>query len=262
MHHFRCSQEKKMLQVRRQTPFPHKLQEIEILSVKPAMNLLIIDDEPAILEKLQKLMTSEHYTVTTALDGHAGLEKIWNDSYDLILLDIMLPGINGLEILKEIRAAGISTPVLMLTAKGDIDDKVAGLNLGADDYLAKPFSIAELLARVRALIRRGNTGTPVIEISNIRFNTVSREVTKSGELLTLTSKEFAILEFLLHNRGRVISRFTLAEHVWGDDFDPFSMSNFINVHISNLRKKLKSPDREQFIKSIRGIGYLVERDLK
>ncbi len=226
------------------------------------MNILIIDDEPDLLEKLRTLMTGEHYTVTTAADGLAGLEKIWNDSYDLILLDIMLPGINGLAILAEIRAAGIETPVLMLTARGDIDDKVAGLNLGADDYLAKPFSVAELLARSRALIRRGNTGNPVIEVDDIRLNTISREVTRNGELLPLTSKEFAILEFLLHNRGRAISRFTLAEHVWGDNFDPFSMSNFIDVHMSHLRKKLHSPEHEQLIKSIRGVGYLIDREGK
>ncbi|MBU1565414.1 MAG: response regulator transcription factor [Proteobacteria bacterium] len=226
------------------------------------MNILIIDDEPDLLEKLQALLASEQYAVTTAADGHVGLEKIWSDSYDLILLDIMLPGINGLEILAEIRNANIQTPVLMLTARGDIDDKVTGLNLGADDYLAKPFSVAELLARVRALIRRGNTGNPVIEVDNIRLNTISREVTKDGELLALTTKEFALLEFLLHNRGRAVSRFTLAEHVWGDDFDPFSMSNFIDVHMSNLRKKLKNPEREPFIKSIRGVGYLIEREGK
>ena len=226
------------------------------------MNILIIDDEPYLLEKLVSILTSEHYTVETADEGKAGLKKIWNDTYDLILLDIMLPGMNGLEILSEIRAAGIITPVLMLTAKGDIEDKVAGLNLGADDYLAKPFSLAELLARVRALIRRGNTGSPVIEAGYIRLNTVSREVTKDGENLTLTTKEFALLEFLLHNRGRAISRFTLAEHVWGDNFDPFSMSNFIDVHMSNLRKKLKSSDQEQLIKTVRGFGYLIERETK
>ena len=226
------------------------------------MNILIIDDEPYLLEKLVSVLTSEHYTVETADEGKAGLKKIWNDTYDLILLDIMLPGMNGLEILSEIRAAGIITPVLMLTAKGDIEDKVAGLNLGADDYLAKPFSLAELLARVRALIRRGNTGSPVIEAGYIRLNTVSREVTKDGENLTLTTKEFALLEFLLHNRGRAISRFTLAEHVLGDNFDPFSMSNFIDVHMSNLRKKLKSSDQEQLIKTVRGFGYLIERETK
>jgi len=119
------------------------------------MNILIIDDEPYLLEKLGSVLTGEFYSVATAGDGREGLDKIWNDTYDLILLDIMLPGMSGFEILAEIRAAGIQTPVLMLTAKGDIDDKVKGLNLGADDYLAKPFSLAELLARVRALIRRG-----------------------------------------------------------------------------------------------------------
>lgn len=226
------------------------------------MNILIIDDEPDLLERLKSVLTGEHYTVETAGDGRSGLEKIWNDTYDLILLDIMLPGMNGLEVLSEIRAAGIRTPVLMLTAKGDIEDKVAGLNLGADDYLAKPFSLAELLARVRALIRRGNTGSPVIEVGDIRLNTVSREVTKNDEPLILTSKEFALLEFLLHNRGRAISRFTLAEHVWGDNFDPFSMSNFIDVHMSNLRKKLKTSEQEPIIKTVRGFGYLIEREGK
>ncbi len=226
------------------------------------MNILIVDDEPDLLEKLRSVLTSERYTIETAADGREGLEKIWNDTYDLILLDIMLPGMNGLEVLSEIREAGIRTPVLMLTAKGDIEDKVAGLNLGADDYLAKPFSLAELLARVRALIRRGNTGSPIMETGEISLNTVSREVTKNGAPLTLTTKEFALLEFLLHNRGRAISRFTLAEHVWGDNFDPFSMSNFIDVHLSNLRKKLKSAGQEQVIKTIRGFGYLIEREGK
>lgn len=224
------------------------------------MNILIIDDEPYLLEKLGSVLAGEYYTVATAGDGKEGLEKIWNDAYDLILLDIMLPGMSGLEVLAEIRAAGIQTPVLMLTAKGDIDDKVKGLNLGADDYLAKPFSLSELLARVRALIRRGKTGNPVIEIGNLRLNTISREVTRNGVPLVLTAKEFALLEFLLHNRGRVVSRFTLAEHVWGDNFDPFSMSNFIDVHMSKLRKKLNAPEEESMIKTVRGVGYLIDKE--
>ncbi len=224
------------------------------------MNILIIDDEPYLLEKLKSVLTSEHYSVETADDGRKGLEKFWNETYDLILLDIMLPSMSGLDVLSEIRTAGIQIPVLMLTAKGDIQDKVAGLNLGADDYLAKPFSLAELLARVRALIRRGNSGNPVMETGDIRLNTVSREVTKKGQPLILTTKEFAILEFLLHNRGRAISKFTLAEHVWGDDYDPFSMSNFIDVHMSNLRKKLKTSEQDQVIKTIRGYGYLIEKE--
>ena len=224
------------------------------------MNILIIDDEPYLLEKIQSLLVSEHYTVETAADGRQGLEKIWNDTYDLILLDIMLPGIDGLKILADLREDGITTPVLMLTAKGDIEDKVKGLNLGADDYLAKPFSPAELLARVRALLRRGVTGNPVIEVGDIRLNTVSREVTRDDQPLQLTAKEFALLEFLLHNRGRAVSRFTLAEHVWGDNFDPFSMSNFIDVHMSKLRKKLSGPDEEPMIKTVRGVGYLIDKE--
>ncbi len=222
------------------------------------MNILIIDDEPELLERLSSVLEKEHYTVVTAADGREGLDKLSDDCYDLILLDIMLPHINGLELLKEIRAAGMKTPVLMLTAKGDIDDKVAGLNLGADDYLAKPFSLAELLARVRALLRRSSTATPVIEAGHIQLNTVSREVSSNGRILDLTSKEFAILEFLLHNKNRAVSRFTLAEHVWGDDFDPFSMSNFIDVHMKNLRKKIAANDMPQIIVTVRGFGYRLE----
>jgi DNA-binding response OmpR family regulator len=196
--------------------------------------------------------------VITAADGQEGLGKLWDDRYDLILLDIMLPHIDGLKVLQEVRAAGITTPVLMLTAKGDIDDKVTGLNLGADDYLAKPFSIAELMARIRALLRRSTSAIPIIEIGHIQLNTISREVTSDGTLLTLTAREFSILEFLMHNKNRAVSRFTLAEHVWGDDFDPFSMSNFIDVHMKNLRKKISAGGKSQLIVTVRGFGYRLE----
>lgn len=171
----------------------------------------------------------------------------------------MLPKLNGLEVLQRAREAGIMTPVLMLTAKGDVSDKVQGLNLGADDYLAKPFSLSELLARIRALLRRGAEANPVIECGDMSFNTVSRVVKKKGCDVVLTSKEFSILEFLLHNRGRVLSRFVIAEHVWGECFDSFTMSNVVNVHIKNLRKKLQSGDQESLIKTVRGIGYTVEK---
>lgn len=222
------------------------------------MNILIIDDEPELLERLSSVLTKEHYTVVTAAEGREALDKLWDDRYDLILLDIMLPHIDGLQVLKEIRAAGMKTPVLMLTAKGDIGDKVTGLNLGADDYLAKPFSLAELLARVRALIRRSTSANPIIEAGHIQLNTNSREVLSDGIPLTLTAREFAILEFLMHNKNRAVSRFTLAEHVWGDDFDPFSMSNFIDVHMKNLRKKISAGDKSQLIVTVRGFGYRIE----
>jgi DNA-binding response OmpR family regulator len=170
----------------------------------------------------------------------------------------MLPHIDGLKVLQEIRAAGMTTPVLMLTAKGDIGDKVTGLNLGADDYLAKPFSIAELMARIRALLRRSTSANPIIEIGHIQLNTISREVTSDGTPLTLTAREFSILEFLMHNKNRAVSRFTLAEHVWGDNFDPFSMSNFIDVHMKNLRKKISAGGKSQLIVTVRGFGYRLE----
>ena len=224
------------------------------------MNILIVEDEPDLLEKLQQILKREHYSVDTTQDGQEALEKAFDDIYDLILLDIMLPHVSGLEILKQLRDADISTPVIMLTAKSDIDDKVLGLDLGADDYLAKPFSLAELLARVRAIIRRNKTSNPVITIGHIQLNTVSREVLCNGESLALTAKEFAILEFLLHNLGRTVSRYVLAEHVWGDNFDLFNMSNFVDVHIKNLRKKLKAKGDDQLIKTVRGFGYLIEKN--
>lgn len=224
------------------------------------MNILIIDDEIPLLQKLASILTKELYTVETAVNGRDGLDKIWNDHYDLIILDIMLPHVSGLEIIKEIRQEGIETPVLMLTAKGDIEDKVKGLDLGADDYLPKPFSIAELLARIRALLRRRNTASPTIEIGSLSLDTIRREAFVNNTPLPLTAKEFAILEFLMHNRGRAISRFTIAEHVWGDEFDPFSMSNFIDVHMSNLRKKLHAFDGLNLISTVRGFGYKIEKE--
>jgi len=223
------------------------------------VRILIIDDEQEILEKLKLILEGEHYTIDIAADGQQALERIWADEYDLILLDIMLPHVDGFQILQELREAKISTPVLMLTARSSIDDRVTGLDKGADDYLTKPFSIAELLARIRALIRRSKNTDPILRAGPVRLDTISRDVYRDEEKLQLTSREFAILEFLLHNMGRAVSRFTLAEHVWGDAFDIFSMSNFIDVHISNLRKKIEPPGSERIIKTIRGFGYRIER---
>ncbi len=223
------------------------------------MFILIVEDNLDLSERLRSLLEAENYTVDTSMDGEDALEKIWGESHDLILLDIMLPKLNGLEVLRTIRQEGLSTPVLMLTAKGDVVDKVQGLNLGADDYLAKPFSLSELLARIRALLRRGNEANPLIECGDVTLDTVSRVVLKKGEAVDLTTKEFSILEFLMHNRGRVISRFVLAEHVWGENFDPFTMSNVVNVHIKNLRKKLQADGSESIVKTVRGAGYTIDK---
>ena len=223
------------------------------------MHILIVEDEPALQDRLRAILEAEKYTVEIAADGEEALDRVWNDNHDLILLDIMLPRRNGLDVLGEIREAGLRVPVLMLSAKGDVNDRVRGLNTGADDYLGKPFSTAELLARVRALLRRGGEANPVIQCGGIELDTVRRVVTKDGGNIALTAKEFSILEFLLHNRGRVISRFVLAEHVWGEQFDPFTMSNVVNVHIKNLRKKLGAENEDSLIETVRGAGYIVNR---
>jgi DNA-binding response OmpR family regulator len=222
------------------------------------MKILVVDDEPDLLERLRETLASQKYDVDTAGDGKSALDKLFDTPYDLIILDIMLPFVDGLAILREIRKAKIDTPVLMLTAKGTVEDKIRGLDYGADDYLAKPFAIAELMARIRSLLRRASEHRdPMLTISDVSLNTKTRQVSKKGLPLELTPKEFSILEFLLYNKNRAVSRFTLAEHVWGDEFDPFTMSNFIDVHIKNLRRKIDDADKK-IIRTIRGIGFIIE----
>jgi len=223
------------------------------------MRILIVDDENSLLEQLEQIFKSQRYMVETAMDGEGALDKLFETPFDLIILDIMMPKIDGLTVLEHARKAGIDTPVLMLTAKGDAKDKVKGLDLGADDYLAKPFSFDELLARVRALLRRsGSHSELVLQVEDLQLDTISREVTKEGNPIELTPREFSILEFLLYNKNRVVSRFSLAEHVWGDDFDPFNMSNFMDVHIKNLRHKIGDASGGTIIRTIRGVGYIVK----
>ena len=222
------------------------------------MRILLVDDEQTLLDQLRNALEGQRYMVDTALDGEEALDKLFESPSDLIILDIMLPGLDGLEVLRALRREGDATPVLMLTAKGDIDDRIKGLDLGADDYLAKPFSFDELLARVRALLRRsGGQSESVLQAGDLRLDTVSREVTKGGEPVNLTAREFSLLEFFLYNKNRAVSRFSLAEHVWGDAFDPFSMSNFMDVHIKNLRKKL-GDSHGSVIQTIRGVGYIIK----
>jgi DNA-binding response OmpR family regulator len=225
------------------------------------MKLLIVDDEPGLLDQLAKILTLQRYDVDTAADGEAALDKLFENPYDLVVLDIMLPKIDGLTVLREIRAAGIRTPVLMLTAKGAVEDKVKGLDYGADDYLAKPFATAELMARIRTLFRRsGEQLHAVMTVQNITLDTRTREVRRQGRIVELTPKEFSILEFLLYNKNRAVSRFTMAEHVWGDAFDPFTMSNFIDVHLKNLRRKIGDTGDDKVIRTIRGIGFIIKDD--
>lgn len=222
------------------------------------MKILIVDDEKILLNQLKTAFEGQRYMVETAQDGEAALDKVFDGCFDLIILDIMLPKRDGLSVLREIRQAGMTTPVLMLTARVKTDDKIKGLDLGADDYLAKPFSLDELLARIRALFRRsGGLGDSMLQFKDLKLNTVSREVTKNDKPVDLTFREFSILEFLMYNKNRAVSRFSLTEHVWGDDFDPFSMSNFIDVHIKNLRHKIGDSGCSRIIHTIRGVGYII-----
>jgi DNA-binding response OmpR family regulator len=219
------------------------------------LNILIVDDNLELCDELKYTLEHNKYTVDTASDGNLALDKIFENEYDLIILDIMLPNLNGTEILKELRQEKINTPVLMLTAKSSVQDKIRGLDLGADDYLIKPFSINELLARIRALLRRNSDSkTLILSFKDISLNTKTKEITKNKEIIELTPREFSILEFLMYNQGNIVSRTTIAEHVWGDEFDTFTMSNFIDVHIKNIRKKLND---SSFIKTIRGLGFMV-----
>lgn len=221
------------------------------------MRILIVDDEPELCEQISKTLTEQQYTVDTSRDGTEALERIFSDPYDLIILDVMLPHQDGFEVLRELRTEKIATPVLMLTARGEVANRIKGLDLGADDYLAKPFSIAELLARIRALLRRiAEISTSVLEINDVRVDTASRQASRGNLPLNLTPKEFSLLEFLLYNRNRAISRFSLAEHVWGDAFDPFTMSNNIDVHIKNLRRKI-GDEKGTVIRTVRGVGYMI-----
>ena len=223
------------------------------------MKILVVDDEPVLLEQLRETLTSQKYDVDTADDGESALDKLFDNLYDLIILDIMLPKVDGLSVLREIRKAKVKTPILMLTAKGSVEDKIKGLDYGADDYLAKPFAMAELMARIRSLLRRASDHRdPLLTISDVSLNTKTRQITKKDKTVELTPKEFSILEFLLYNKNRAVSRFTLAEHVWGDEFDPFTMSNFIDVHVKNLRRKIGDTDKKKIIRTIRGIGFIIE----
>lgn len=222
------------------------------------MRILVVDDEENLTEQIRQALSQQQYTVDTALDGEEAMEKIFVEPYDLILLDIMLPKKDGFGVLLELRDEKQSTPVLMLTAKGALEDKIKGLDMGADDYLAKPFSMEELLARIRALLRRSNKlATPLLQVGNLALNPVNREVRQDEQQIELTPKEFSILEFMLYNMNRAVSRVSIAEHVWGEEFDPWTMSNSIDVHIKNLRKKINDP-KGRVIRTIRGVGYIIE----
>ncbi len=223
------------------------------------MKILLVDDDQTLRKQLAALLKEQRYLVETAVNGEDALEKLIDNPCDAIVLDVMMPVMDGLTMLRELREGGDKTPVLMLTARTDVDDCVQGLDMGADDYLAKPFFEAEFLARVRALLRRpGSSAQSSLFVGEITLDTVSRKVFRAGAPLELTRREFDILEYLLHNKGRTVNRFQLIEKIWGEEFDPFSMSNFIDVHLKNLRRKIGDTPQNRIIRTIRGVGYVIE----
>ena len=221
------------------------------------MRILVVEDEGKVASFIQRGLEAERYTVDVAHDGDAGLARACEGHYDLLILDLMLPGRDGAAVLRELRARGHDLPILLLTARAAVTDKVRGLDLGADDYLTKPFEFAELLARVRALLRRGAAGpAPILALADLALDPATREVTRGGRRIELTAREFALLEFLLRNPGRVLSRAVIAQHVWGVSFDTFT--NVIDVYVNYLRRKIDADFEPKLLHTVRGAGYVLK----
>jgi len=221
------------------------------------MRILLIEDEKKVASFIQRGLEAEHYHVDVAHDGETGLLQLFDNEYDALILDVMMPKRDGLSVLREMRMRKLAIPVLMLTARDTVADKVTGLDQGADDYLTKPFAFEELLARLRALLRRGSSASsPELTLADLRLDLVTHQVTRAGKRIDLTAKEFALLEFFLRQPGRVLSRALIAQHVWGVDFDTFT--NVIDVYVNYLRKKIDAEFEPKLLYTIRGVGYVIK----
>ena len=224
------------------------------------MQILVVEDEPKIAQLLRRGLLEERYAVDLALDGEAALTRFEAGSYDLVILDRMLPIVNGIEVCKKIRHQDTNVPIIMLTAKGEIEDKIAGLDSGADDYITKPFAFHELTARIRALLRRGNSADPIIlSIDDLLLNPAKHEVTRSDVTIACTAREYALLEYLMRNQSLVLSKTQILEHVW--DYNYEGLSNIVETYIKYLRKKLQvKPSSRQIIHTVRGYGYVMKSE--
>lgn len=220
------------------------------------MRVLLVEDEKNVAAFIKKGLEEEFYSVDIAEDGPDGLLMAMSNDYDLIILDIMLPGMNGIEVCKKIRERDRRVPILMLTAVDSVESKVLGLESGADDYLTKPFAFSELLARIKALLRRVPDTVSELSIDNLKMELLTRRVYRGSKEITLTPKEFSLLEYLLRNSGRVLSRTQIIENVWGYNFDPGS--NVVDVHIKFLREKIDSGFKRKLIHTVRGAGYILK----
>lgn len=223
------------------------------------MRLLVVEDEPALNQLLVKQLQAAHYSVDSCLTGTDAFDYFCCAEYDAIVLDIMLPGINGLEVLRKLRGSGNKTPILLLTARDGIEDRVTGLDAGADDYLVKPFAFDELLARLRVMIRRASDSTSdTFTVANLTVNCTARTVQRDGKAVSLSSKEFAILEYMVRNNGVVLSRDRISHHIWNYDYE--GGSNVVDVYIRYLRKKLDDGFEPKLIHTVRGAGYVLREE--
>lgn len=221
------------------------------------VRILLVEDDKHIVNFLKRGLKEEGYIVDVGYDGEDGLYLAENEEFDLIILDILLPKLDGFELCSRLRAKGNTTPILMLTAKDDIEDRVHGLDIGADDYLVKPFAFEELVARIRALLRRQKSvNSHILKVGDLTLNLSTREVKRGDRTIELTTREFELLKFLLYNPGQVLTRTQIAEHVWGYDFDYFS--NVVDVYIRYLRKKIDDPFEHKLIHTVRGVGYKIQ----
>ena len=221
------------------------------------MRILVVEDEKKVAGFIKKGLEEETYAVDVAHNGEDGLHLGLEGQYDLIILDIMLPKMDGLEILSQLRDQGRDDPILLLTAKDAVDDKVTGLNKGADDYLTKPFAFSELLARARVLLRRGKAEVKtILQISDLTLDLVSHKVNRGGDEIELTGKEYSLLEYFIRNQEKVLTRTMIAEHVWDYNFDTFT--NVIDVYINHLRKKIDKDRQSKLLHTLRGVGYIMK----
>jgi len=223
------------------------------------MHILVVEDEQRLAYLLRRVMLEERHTVDLAHDGNTGLDLVLSDSYNMVILDLMLPGIDGLEVCRQLRAERIMTPVLMLTARGAIEDRVTGLNVGADDYLTKPFAMEELLARVNALLRRRDRRFEEglqLRVKDLTLDLVRHEARRGERIIELTAKEFALLEYLMRHAGRVLTRTQIIDAVWRYDLD--ALSNVVDIYIHYLRDKIDQGFSQPLLKTVRGVGYKIE----
>ena len=223
------------------------------------MHILVVEDEQRLAFLLRRVLFEERHTVDLAHDGHSGLDLALSDTYDVVILDVMLPGIDGLEVCRQMRAEHVMTPVLMLTARGSVEDRVTGLNVGADDYLTKPFAMEELLARINALLRRREQrfdDNLRLSVGDLTLDLVGHEVRRDGRIIELTAKEFALLEYLMRHSGRVLTRTQIVDAVWRYDME--ALSNVVDIYIHYLREKIDQGFSRPLIKTVRGVGYKIE----